>query len=143
MAWYRARATFGRRWGGDVTLVLLIGLVGGLAMGSIAGARRTESSFPTYLASTKPSNLSGVTSFINPMPGDAGLGYNPSIDATIAHLPHVEALDGEAGLNIIPLGRHGVPESPAAYPATAGESIGLDGAAVGTLDTPSVVQGRL
>ncbi len=143
VAWYRFRATFGRRWGGYVTLVLLIGLVGGLALGSIAGARRTQSSFPTYLASTNPSNLNGVTSFINPMSGDAGLGYNPTIDPTIAHLPHVEAVDGESGLNIIPLGRGGVPESPAAYPATAGEALGLDTSAGANLDTPSVIQGRL
>lgn len=126
-----------------MTLILLIGLVGGLAMGSIAGARRTQSSFPTYLASSNPSNLGGVTSFVNPMPGAAGLGYNPTIDPRIAHLPHVDTVDGESGLDIIPLGRHGVPESPAAYPATAGEVIGLDSAAAGSLDRPSVIQGRL
>ena len=34
------------------------------------------------------------------------------------------------------------PRAPA-YPATAGESIGIDSAAVGTLDAPSVIQGRL
>ena len=143
VAWYRFGATFGRRWGGYVTLILLIGVVGGLAMGSIAGARRTQSSFPTYLASTNPSNLNGVTSFINPMPGDAGLGYNPTIEPKIAHLPHVDAAAGESGLNIIPLDGHGVPKSPAAYPASAGEAIGLDGAAGGNLDKPSVIQGRL
>jgi hypothetical protein len=38
---YRFRATFGRRWGGYLALVVLIGLVGGLAMGSVAGAQRT------------------------------------------------------------------------------------------------------
>ena len=90
----------------------LIGLVGGLAMGSIAEHDENRSPPRSYLATSNPSNLSGVTSFINPMPGDAGLGYNPTIEATRHHLPHVEAVDGEAGLNIIPLDRHGVPESP-------------------------------
>jgi hypothetical protein len=43
VAVYRFRATFGRRWPGYATIILLIGLVGGLAMGAIAGARRTQS----------------------------------------------------------------------------------------------------
>ena len=41
VAWYRFRATFRRRWAGYLTLALLIGLVGGLAMGSVVAARRT------------------------------------------------------------------------------------------------------
>ena len=57
VAWYRFRATFGSRWGGYLTVVLLVGLLGGLAMGSVAGARRTDSSFPIYLASTNPSSI--------------------------------------------------------------------------------------
>lgn len=49
---YRFRATFRRRWGAYLSLVLLVGLVGGVAMGAIAAARRTQASFATYLAST-------------------------------------------------------------------------------------------
>ncbi|MEY2570113.1 MAG: hypothetical protein QOE63_463, partial [Acidimicrobiaceae bacterium] len=51
---YRLRATFGRRWAGYLTLVLLVGVLGGLALGAVAGARRTQSSFPSFLASTNP-----------------------------------------------------------------------------------------
>ena len=57
VAWYRLRVTFARRWTSYLSVVLLIGLVGGLAMGSIAGARRTQSSYPEFLASTNPSDL--------------------------------------------------------------------------------------
>jgi len=57
LAWYRFRVTFRRRVGGYLALVLLIGLVGGIALGSIAGARRTQSSFSTFLESTNPSDL--------------------------------------------------------------------------------------
>src|SRR5271155_1605163 len=142
VAWYRFRATFRRRWGGYLAIVLLIGLVGGLAMGSIAGARRTQSSFPVYLASTNPSDLQGVTSFVNPTSGAAGLGYNPSLPKAIAHLPHVKDVSTEAGLNLIPLTSHGVPESPAAYPASAGEVIGLASSTGRSLDSPTVIQGR-
>src|ERR1700691_3536335 len=55
--WYRFRATLGRRWPAYLAIALLIGLVGGVAMASIAGARRTESSYPTFLAGTNPSDL--------------------------------------------------------------------------------------
>jgi hypothetical protein len=48
----------GRRWGGYLGLVLLIGLIGGVALGSAAAASRTESSFSVFLASTNPSDLS-------------------------------------------------------------------------------------
>lgn len=44
---YRFRSTFRRRRAGYLTRVVLIGLVGGVAMAAV-GARRTQSSFPTY-----------------------------------------------------------------------------------------------
>jgi hypothetical protein len=37
-----------------LAVILLVGIVGGLSMASIAGARRTQSSFPAYLDSTNP-----------------------------------------------------------------------------------------
>jgi hypothetical protein len=42
VAWYRFTATFGRRWGGYLAIVLLIGMIGGIAMASVAAARRTQ-----------------------------------------------------------------------------------------------------
>ena len=51
---YRFQATLRQRRAGYLALVLLIGLVGGLALGAVAGARRTQSSFSTYAASTTP-----------------------------------------------------------------------------------------
>ena len=52
MVWYRSRITFARRRGAYLGLVVLIGLIGGIAMGSIAAARRTQSLYPAFLAST-------------------------------------------------------------------------------------------
>lgn len=62
VAWYRLRATFDSRWGGYLGLVLLIGLVGGIALGAGAAARRTQTSFPVFLASANPSDLTVSTS---------------------------------------------------------------------------------
>jgi len=39
VAWYRFPAIFGRRRNGYLAIVLLIGLTGGVAMGSFAAAR--------------------------------------------------------------------------------------------------------
>jgi hypothetical protein len=142
VAIYRFRATFGRRWGGYLALALFIALIGGLALGSIAGARRTQSAFPQYLASTHPADLQGITSFVNSMPGAAGLGYDPALMTKLAHLPHVRQLTYFAGLNIVPLGRNGAPESPAAYPAEAGEANGL-GTNLTSRSGGSVTQGRM
>ena len=57
VAWYRLTATVRRRWAGYLGLVLVIGLTGGVALGAAAAARRTDSSFPVFLASTNPSDL--------------------------------------------------------------------------------------
>jgi hypothetical protein len=111
-------------------------------MGAVAGARRTQSSFPVYLASTDPADLEGITSFVNPAPGAAGLGFDPALMTRIAHLPHVKDFSFFAGLNIVPLGPHGDPQSPAAYPAEAGESSGL-GTNVSSLGGGSVIQGKM
>jgi hypothetical protein len=40
VAWYRFRVTFAGRWSGYLSILLLIGIVGGIALGSIAATRR-------------------------------------------------------------------------------------------------------
>ena len=82
VVWYRFRATFRRRWPGYLVIALLIGLVGGVAMASIAGARRTESSYPTFLAGTNPSDL-----LVQPC---TSVSCTSGFIAQIARLPHVK-----------------------------------------------------
>src|ERR1022692_3924028 len=83
VAWYRFRATFRRRWTGYLALALLIGLVGGIAMGSVVAARRTYASYPKFLASTNPSDL-----VVQPF---TKTNYSPGFVRQLSGLPHVRA----------------------------------------------------
>ena len=112
VARYRFQRTFRQRWGAYLSLVLLIGLVGGLSMGALAAARRTESSFPTFLASTNPSNLSLGTALWNPALGYT-TGYNGPLVATIARLPHVRRAESYADIYSVPIGANGQPTAAA------------------------------
>ena len=141
VVWFRFQATFRARRGGLLVLVLLIGLVGGVAVGAIAGARRTQSSYPRYLASTRSSDLDVGTAIFNPDIG-SNVGYDPAIVAKIARLPHVKQIKTVTGFN---------PEIVALRPLhthfRAGEAPpGLIGSADGefaTQDRVVVTQGRL
>jgi FtsX-like permease family len=57
LAWYRVRVTIRRRLPGYLGLAVVLGLIGGVALASVSAARRTDSSYPDYLASTNPSSL--------------------------------------------------------------------------------------
>jgi ABC-type lipoprotein release transport system permease subunit len=83
---YRFRATFRRRWTGYLTLVMLLGLVGGVAMAAAAGARRTQSSFPTYLANTNPADLQVFAEF-GPI---TKTGFSEKVNEAVARVPGVE-----------------------------------------------------
>ena len=110
MARFRFGATFARRRSGYLALTLLIAVLGGLAMGSVAAARRTQSSFPEYIDAANPYQLSGVTaSFI---PGVFKLGYNPTVISKIAHLSHVTAVASIVGLNVAPIEPSGAIKDP-------------------------------
>ena len=64
----------------------MVALVGGLGLGSLAAARRTQSSFSTFLAATNPSDL---TVSVYSGGGSANPDYDPALTAAIARLPHV------------------------------------------------------
>src|SRR5579862_8655109 len=57
LAGYRLRRTVRGRWGGYAAVVLLVGLVGGLAIGAVAGARRTQSTYSAFLVRSGASDL--------------------------------------------------------------------------------------
>ena len=132
VAWYRFRATFSRKWGGYLSIVLLIALAGGIGLGSIAAARRTQASFSVFLQSTNPSDLS-VT----------GL-YRPNITENLAKLPGVERVEAtNLDLTNFPMSRTGAPIISQA--ALSGE-LGIIGSIDGEYfdqDRVAVTEGRL
>ena len=85
---YRVRATLRLRRSGYVALAIMVALVGGLGLGSLAAARRTQSSFSTFIATTNPSDLS-VSVYGGALGGPANPNYDPSLTARIARLPDV------------------------------------------------------
>ena len=131
VGWYRFTATFGRRWGGYLTLVLLIGLIGGIALGSVAAARRTQSSYATFLASTRPSDLSLTV-------------QGPNLTGKLAHLPGVQRAEAALySLNAFPLTRTGAPIIPAAFRYGEAFPVGsIDGEYFGQ-DRVTVTVGRM
>jgi hypothetical protein len=135
VAWYRLRATFGRRWGGYLTLVLLIGLVGGIAMASIAAARRTQSSFPAFLASTKPSDLVISVSDQAGTSDAVAAGFSTQI----AHLPAVTQVRRFVHLNAAQLG----PNGPLLDTLGRVERYGSVDGLYFDQDRPGIVRGRM
>ena len=138
VATYRARATLHQRWAGYVALVLLTGLLGGAAMASVAAARRTQSSYPVYLASTNPSDALVFTEFA-PI---AGTGYSARVDKAVAMLPYVkhslDVLGFDGNMQVLgPVKRNG--PGGEAPPAVEGSP---DGEFV-TVDRVTLVAGRL
>ena len=103
---YRFRATFRNRWSTYVSLALFIAVLGGVAMGTVAGARQTETSFTTLLNSRNTSQLDGPVQVYNPQAGFA-TGYSASAINLIRRLPHVAHVEAVVGLNAYPLGLHG------------------------------------
>jgi hypothetical protein len=133
VAWYRFRATLGQRWGGYLSVALLIGLTGGVAMASIEAGRRTQSSYPTFLASTNPSDLTvGVFT---------GTGFpGPDLTAKIAHLAGVKRVVTLIGVPFFPVAANG------AIRVDAAAQLSMLGSLDGMLtdqDRVTAVHGRL
>ena len=143
VAWFRLSARFRRRRSGYLSVVILIAMVGGLALASVAGARRTESSFPAYVASSNPSAIEMISTYDDPGLGIKN-GYNPQLATTIAHLPFVR----RATTSIIFDGNINIPGIKGLHPhVRAGESpatfVGSLNGEFSSVDRAVLVSGRL
>ena len=136
--WYRFRATIGSELSSYVSVVLLIGALGGLSMGAVAAARSTESSPADYATSAHLPQLFVLDGVINP-----GIGldsaYNPELLKTLSRLRHVDHVESTVDLNMGPLNSKGQP--------LAGGNSSPGKASVGGLDfteDPAVIiEGRM
>ncbi len=107
VVWYRGHTTFAREWGPYLSLVLLIGLIGGIALGSIVAARRTQAAYPAFLAATNASDLTMSTYGISN--GSSASGYSPKLARDIARLPEVKRVESWVGAQVVPLEPSGAP----------------------------------
>ena len=138
-AWYRFRSTLKSELLYLLSVVLLVGGVGGLALGAIEAARGTESSFADLVTSSHVPQLFVFDGVINP-----GIGldsaYNPGLLRTLSHLPDVERVESTVELNMGPLTPNGQPLANSAISPTAEASVGgLDF----TEDPLEIVDGRM
>ncbi len=106
-------------------------------MASVAGARRTQSSFATLMARANSSQLFGLTGVYNPTIGQ--IGYSPSLNMRIEHLPYVKDVRSLIDMNLIVLNAKG-----AVVPASEGQSFtgSLNGEQF-TQDRVLITNGRL
>jgi hypothetical protein len=126
-AWYWWRATWRTTWRPALVVVLLTGLLGAVAMASLAGARRTESAYARYLQSIRASDV-----MVNvPTP-------DTSLIAKVERLPGVRSSAAFAGLAANPIVHGHVDDS---FLTNSVES-SVDGAFY-RQDTLTVLSGRL
>lgn len=108
VTWYRFTRTFPRRRVGYLTVVLLVGLVGGVALAAVAGARRTQSAFPAYLAASKAGDLQ-VSVYLS---GSSPLTnvYDPRVTARLARLRLARHVAVSVNSFVAPLTATGEPD---------------------------------
>ncbi|MGZ6980525.1 MAG: FtsX-like permease family protein [Ilumatobacteraceae bacterium] len=128
---FRFRSTFRRQLAGYLGLVIVIALIGGVAMAAVAGARRTQSSYPTFMASTNPSDLT-ISYFDGAAP--------PELAAAISNLPHVKRVASMGLLGALPIGLDGAPRLDVIPEIDAFAS--TDGL-MSAVDRPTIVAGRM
>ncbi len=104
VAWYRYRSTFALQLSGYLSIVLLIGLIGGVAMAAVCAGRRTQSSFPTFMASTNPSTVTLAV-----FQAQSNTQSNASLKSAIERLPDVTHVVTAGTLPLIDVGANGAP----------------------------------
>jgi hypothetical protein len=88
VARYRLRSAGRRGWAGYLAIVLIVGILGGVAMASVAAARRTQSAVARILAASNPSDLDIDTG-----------SYSAGTVRAISRLPQVRAAESYVALN--------------------------------------------
>jgi len=106
-------------------------------MAAVAGARRTQSTFPAYLTATDSSDLQLQTYNVANV-----VGAGPSLTTALAHLPLVEHVGTAPNLLIVPLGPNGKPNAALANNNEV-TAVGSEGGMYFSRDRVTVAQGRM
>ncbi|MGH7735102.1 MAG: hypothetical protein ACREOE_15805, partial [Gemmatimonadales bacterium] len=128
-----------RRSVGDlVTLALVIGILGGVAMSAVAAGRATQAAYAAFLARTNASDLT-MSTYGNGTVASAN-NYSPALAAAIAHVPGIGKVDSWVGIGAFPMAPDGAPEL-----AAEGNQLNPAGSKgeYFDLDHPAPVEGRL
>jgi hypothetical protein len=114
-------------------------------MGAIAGARRTQSSFSAYLASTNSSDLDVSVEPANAyaFATSAGSAYSRHLTSEIAHLPHVTRAASYFTVFAAPVRRNGTPDLPKALNDNDVSTISSSNGMFFSQDRVVVTKGRL
>jgi ABC-type antimicrobial peptide transport system permease subunit len=116
-------------WRGWTALAVIVAIAGGAVLAAAAGASRTNSAYPRFLAQSRASDV-----LVSPLGGPGVNGY----DAAVGALPGVAARAIVVGLNALPLTAAGFP-----YPNSGPAVVSLDGRFGRTVDIPRFLAGRL
>lgn len=125
--WARLGEELRGRWKATLGFALLIGLVGGTVLATVAGARRTETAYDRYLAEANAEDV--VTSIF----GVANPQFRGTLDA-IAAIPEVESIAVTAPMVAVPDDRS---------VSFQDFQAGADGQYLYETDQPKLVAGRL
>ncbi len=137
---YRLRAEIRQAWRGAVVVAVLLALLGGVVLASVAGARRTASAYPRLLRATNAPDL-----LVSPF-GDEGYDATGAY-ADVAALAEVRRTGAIAGIPLLP-----VAGTPTAELTRVDNSVmspvgiamaPLDDQAYRTVGRPAIVDGRL
>src|SRR5919198_2675337 len=122
----RARAELRARWKAWLSLMIMVGLFGGAVIGISAGARRTDTAYPRFLAWSRAWDVA-VPHF--PASPSEGGNVFASVD-----LDHVEALP-----QVVEATRIEIYDTRGPISA----NVPLDARALRSFDRPKVIEGRL
>lgn len=125
-AWYRTRSELRRRWRATLLLTLLVGLVGGIVLTTVAGARRSSTAYERFREETLSSDLDIAPS-------------DPSEEdfEAIRDLPQVVAMTRMSFPFIVPKGEGLYPFLDFLAMAEQDDEFGR------TIDLPRMLAGRL
>ena len=135
---YRARRTLAHRFRSYLAITLVLGALGGLALGSIAAARRTQSAYPQFLESTNPSTLQVTVWEYTTSTGAVPLRQQDAMAGELSRLRNVRHVERFVYPLTAPINAKGQLERDAAISPVA--SVAGD---FFNEDRPAVVAGRM